>query len=147
MIDTRSRLLREINISMNNTQCRDHEAPASQSFEDEGSLNRVLFLPLHLTYLYSNNVKIETAKAALGFKSIGARPFTPTSPRAMSLIVDGHGWLFIVDLFPGAKLGLGLRASPETWLTSIKASIAKVFGKGPVILHPPTSCQKCILGF
>ena len=48
-------------------------------------------------------------------------------------IVDGPGCFFIEDwleMFPDAKFILGLRNSPEAWVTSVKATIANVFGTG-----------------
>lgn len=50
-------------------------------------------------------------------------------------IVDGPGCFFVEDwleMFPDAKLVLGLRTSPEAWVTSVKATIANVFGAGPM---------------
>jgi hypothetical protein len=50
-------------------------------------------------------------------------------------IVDGPGCFFVADwveMFPDAKFVLGLRNSPEAWLTSVNRSIGKVFGKGPM---------------
>lgn len=48
-------------------------------------------------------------------------------------IVDGPGCFFVADwieMFPEAKFVLGLRSSPQAWLDSVNALIAKLFGKG-----------------
>lgn len=48
-------------------------------------------------------------------------------------IVDGPGCFFVqdwIEMYPDAKVVLGLRKSPDVWLASVNRSIAKVFGRG-----------------
>lgn len=50
-------------------------------------------------------------------------------------IVDGPGCFFVedwIEMFPDAKVVLGLRTSSQAWLTSVNATIGKAFGKGPM---------------
>lgn len=53
--------------------------------------------------------------------------------KGYSAIVDGPGCFFVqdwIEMYPDAKVVLGLRKSPEVWLASMNGSIAKVFGQG-----------------
>ena len=53
--------------------------------------------------------------------------------KGYSAIVDGPGCFFVqdwIEMYPDAKVVLGLRKSPEVWLASVNGSIAKVFGRG-----------------
>jgi len=52
-----------------------------------------------------------------------------------SAIVDGPGCFFVedwIEMYPDAKVVLGLRNSPQAWLESVENSIGKTFGKGPL---------------
>lgn len=53
--------------------------------------------------------------------------------KGYSAIVDGPGCFFVADwieMYPDAKVVLGLRKTPEAWLASVNGSMGKVFGHG-----------------
>jgi hypothetical protein len=55
--------------------------------------------------------------------------------KGFTAIVDGPGCFFVqdwIEMYPDAKVVLGLRDSPDVWLKSVNGSIGKVFGYGPL---------------